>query len=92
MLFYNWKDYRFASPCRNSGYNCTLDMSNELIEELGVMKSDSDGSVLGQRYTRIDRVTGEIKAVTIVPNLKEITLFEGTCGPGEEPATVETKF
>ena len=92
LYYYNYNDYRFESPCLTSGYQCSLSTGAGLFEELGVMKNGQTGEVYMQKYTRIDRVTGDIKATSSNSINGERILFEGKCVPSEEPTEVQTQF
>lgn len=91
LHFYSDQEKRFVSPCQDKGFECTLNVGDDLITEVGQLMNN--GAVSIQKTTEINRRTGTMRVeVYSGPNLPQMTLFEGTCQKGVMPPEEASKF
>jgi hypothetical protein len=79
------------SPCEEKMSSCKISVDDNIIAELGEMKSNTNGEALMQKITEINRKTGTMR-VQIASLLPTQSIFEGSCRRGEMPAEEANKF
>ncbi len=89
--YYVSAEKRIVPLCEEKGFNCKLSIGDDLITEVG--EASSNGQVISQKVTEINRKTGTMKIqIFSGPNLPVLTSFDGTCQKSELPADAPKKF
>ena len=82
---YYHQEGRFFQPCLERMKNCQLSVNSRFIEEIGQIGET-------QYITSINRTTGRVEQIAFNPAIKPMTIWQGDCVIGEEPAERATKF